>query len=139
MLITINKTLEDNMPSRVKDLSIAELHFTEQGNMYISKQDGTFQEVFVNNPLPKDLVNLFSGTVASSTSDYVLNDNIDKFNFLIVYKYTDNSLNTIEEQVIVNKVDYANGFIIGGASFNINGTSLTNNGNDVSISIIGMQ
>lgn len=46
--LTIKKTLKDNLPTSI-DSSRDELHFTEDGGIYLSKNDGTLRQVGVDD------------------------------------------------------------------------------------------
>lgn len=47
--ITINKTLKENLPTQLTDTSKDELHFTEDGGIYLSRNNGTIVQVGVDD------------------------------------------------------------------------------------------
>lgn len=64
--LTIKKTLKDNLPTSI-DSSKDELYFTEDGGIYISRNDGTVRQVGIDDEMMKKIENLKSGSVGLAT------------------------------------------------------------------------
>ena len=64
--LLIKKTLKENLPTSV-DSSRDELHFTEDGGIYLSKSDGTLRQVGVDDETMKNIKNLTSRSVGLVT------------------------------------------------------------------------
>lgn len=108
MLLSINKTLQQNMPSNVTSpKNTVELHITELGNMYISRNDGTFQQI-QTNASSLNATTLFEGNMNTDTSSaYSLEQDFNDFNFLIIYIYNQEDNSIINKQIIIPKTLYS--------------------------------
>lgn len=139
MLLKINKTLENNMPTRVTNPSIAELHFTEEGSMYISRNDGTFQRIEHTTNLKPDMKILYEGNFISETTNYTLSDDVTNYNMLLLQTFTsDISASYINNSMLINKTQFSDEMFIDNVSFTIQNNILTTNGQEGKIMIIGL-
>ena len=69
--LLIKKTLKENLPQRIAT-SNPELHFTEDGGLYMSKEDGTLQQIGVDDSTHERL-----DDIEGAFSDYYTKEEID--------------------------------------------------------------
>lgn len=139
MLLSINKTLQQNMPSNVTSPeNTVELHITELGNMYISRNDGTFQKI-QTNASSLSATTLFEGNINTDTSSaYNLEKDFNDFDFLIIYNYNQEDNSIINKQIIIPKTLYSSFSNNGNFPFSEIKNLLNNPTTEIYISIIGL-
>ena len=74
--LIVHKTLKADLP-KIVDSTHDELHFTEDGGIYLSKLDGTLVQVGIDNALREKIEGLENGTSIDLT-DYYTKEEIDE-------------------------------------------------------------